>query len=105
MTVEEIDGFFCALAIEPDRTKAREWMPAIFGSWEKSPFQSNEQRIKVGELIIRMWNTIVDRLEAGYPHRLLLQPSEKPRGANMGERVYSGDASARIGMDRPPQER
>ena len=42
MTVEEIDGFFCALAIEPDRVKARRLMPLIYRSAATSPFKMHE---------------------------------------------------------------
>jgi yecA family protein len=80
MTIEEIDGFFCALAIEPDRSKARKLMPLIFGSALTPPFKTEDQRTRIGELIVRMWNTIVVRLDSGFAHRPLLLPCDNPTG-------------------------
>jgi yecA family protein len=90
MTVEEIDGFFCALAIEPDRAKARKLMPLIFGSSRMPPFKAQDQRTRVGELTVRMWNTILDRLESRVAHRPLLLPCDNPTGYLWANAFFDG---------------
>jgi uncharacterized protein len=90
MTVEEIDGFFCSLAIEPDRVKARRLMPLIYRPAATSLFKMHEAGSRVGELIVRMWNTILDRLDAGVAHRPLLLPSDKPKGQLWAKAFFEG---------------
>jgi yecA family protein len=80
MSVEQIDGYFCALAMDSNRTRARECAGAIFGSTgETSIFENDKQSAKVGGLIVRIWDMIVERLNADYAHRPLLQASDAPK--------------------------
>jgi uncharacterized protein len=61
MTLEAVDGLFCALIINPNMAKPAEWMNMIFGK-EKS-FSSDEELEKVMMLLIRYWNHASSAIE------------------------------------------
>lgn len=54
MTLEGVDGLFCALIINPVMAKPSEWMKIVFGN--KHEFKSEEELEKVMMLLIRYWN-------------------------------------------------
>jgi uncharacterized protein len=54
MTLEEIDGLFCALIINPVMAKPADWMNTIFG--KKQAFNSDEELENVMMLLVRYWN-------------------------------------------------
>ena len=76
MTMEKIDGFFCALVIGPRPVLPSEYMPVLWGGdtgTDRGPiFASLEQAEHVTNLLLRHWNTIARRLDQGYPHRPIL---------------------------------
>jgi uncharacterized protein len=91
MTVEQIDGYFCALAMDSDGHRAREAAHAILGTArEASVFESEEQARNAASLVARMWNTIVDRLNAHYAHRPILWDSEAPKAQGWARGFIAG---------------
>ena len=93
ITVEQIDGYLCALAMDPDRARARKCIDKIFGATgETSVFENVHQRHKVQGLITRMWNTIHDRLNGHYAHWPLLQTTNAPQGQLWAKGFHAGTA-------------
>lgn len=56
MTLEAVDGLFCALIINPVMAKPSEWMKTVFG--KEHEFKSEAELEKVLNLLIRHWNHI-----------------------------------------------
>jgi yecA family protein len=91
MSVEQIDGFFCALAMDTDRGRARDVAHAILGTArETSVFESEEQAHKAASLVARMWNTIVDRLDAHHVPRPILWGSKAPKAQGWASGFVAG---------------
>jgi len=78
MNLEQVDGFFCALAAGPS-VPAIEYMPVIWDTCEdpdshRGPaYDSPEQAEYVLDLMTRHWNSIAQRLEKGYQHNPVLE--------------------------------
>ncbi|MPZ38790.1 MAG: UPF0149 family protein, partial [Rhizobiales bacterium] len=73
MSLEEVDGYFCAIAICPNVVSPDEYIPNL---WNLSPetraspnYDSEAQAEYVDTLITRHMSAITQRLEAGYPHQ------------------------------------
>jgi uncharacterized protein len=73
-SIEQVDGFFCALIAGPGGASADELIPVI---WSKDgltddgtrpKYDSEEQAEYVETLLNRHWHTISLRLERDYPH-------------------------------------
>jgi uncharacterized protein len=78
-SIEEVDGFFCALLAGPEGESADEFIPII---WSKDgltddgtrpTYDSKEQAEYVESLLKRHWQTISLRLERDYPHPPVLE--------------------------------
>jgi uncharacterized protein len=54
MTMEAVDGLFCALIINPLMAKPAEWMKIVCG--KKHEFKSEAELEKVLNLLVRHWN-------------------------------------------------
>ena len=54
MTLETLDGLFCALIINPVTAKPADWMNTIFG--QKRAIASEEELERVMMILIRYWN-------------------------------------------------
>lgn len=54
MSMEAVDGLFCALIINPLMAKPAEWMKIVFG--QKHEFKSEAELEKVLGLLVRYWN-------------------------------------------------
>ncbi len=61
MTLEAVDGLFCALIINPVMAKPSEWMNIIFV--KEHVFSSEEELEKVMSLLIRYWNHLSQLIE------------------------------------------
>ena len=78
LTLEAIDGLFCALNVGPSAPPS-EYMPVIWNSEDEadpddSPsYDSPEQAEYVMRLLNRHWNSIARRLDAGSPHWPVLE--------------------------------
>ena len=78
-SIEEVDGFFCALLAGPEDASADEFIPII---WSKDGltndgtrprYDSNEQAEYVESLLKRHWQTISLQLDRDYPHPPVLE--------------------------------
>jgi len=77
--------------MDTDRNRARGAAHAILGTArEASVFESEEQAHKAASLVARMWNTIVDRLDAGCAHRPILWGSETPKAQGWARGFVAG---------------
>jgi uncharacterized protein len=65
MTIEEMDGFFCALIVGPDTVMPSEYLPVLLGDelGETQAFRSLEEAQKMLVLFTRYWNSIVAELQ------------------------------------------
>jgi len=91
MSVEQIDGYFCALAMDANRDKARESAHAILGTTQAaSVFQDEEQADRAAHLVARMWNTIVGRLDTGYAHKPILRDLDAPKAQGWARGFIAG---------------
>jgi uncharacterized protein len=61
MTLETLDGLFCALIINPVMAKPADWMNTIFG--QKRAIASEEELERVMMILIRYWNHISSLIE------------------------------------------
>jgi yecA family protein len=83
LTLESIDGLFCALNVGPSAPSS-EYMPVIWNPEDDADpndgptYDSPEQAEYVVGLLNRYWNSIARRLDAGSPHWPVLerQPDE-----------------------------
>jgi uncharacterized protein len=69
MTMEAVDGLFCALIINPVMAKPTEWMKIIFG--ETHEFKSEEELDKVLHLLVRYWNhtsLLIEKNDSYFPY-------------------------------------
>lgn len=73
LTLEELDGFFTALAIGPVMVPPSEYMKVVWGDGAPR-YDSAEQAQLVTDLLSRHWNTITVRLEAMFPLKPLISP-------------------------------
>lgn len=67
MTLEEMDGFFCALICGPERVPASEYLPHIWGDelTQGRGFKTIEEAQCIMNLLTRHWNHIAGTLSQG----------------------------------------
>jgi uncharacterized protein len=65
MTMDALDGYLHAIAIGPITLTPRQWMPGIWGEGDSMmpPVESIEKLNRILELIMRLFNSIIDGLE------------------------------------------
>lgn len=82
MSLEEIDGYFCAIAICPNSVAPDAYTPNLWNlnsETRASPnYDSEAQAEYVDTLIARHMSAITQRLEAGYPHQPMLGSRYEP---------------------------
>jgi len=61
MTLEELDGFFCALVAGPELVPPSEFLPEVFGG-DIPEFKDMEEARRITDLLMRHWNGIADTL-------------------------------------------
>lgn len=64
MTLEELDGFFCALVAGPELVPPSEFIPEVFGG-DAPPFRDMEEARKITDLLMRHWNGISNTMAKG----------------------------------------
>jgi len=74
MTIDELDGFFCALICGPELVPPSEYLPAIFRGRQDygGVFESSKQAEWFLSVTMRLWNTIAATLLAGEPYKALI---------------------------------
>jgi uncharacterized protein len=74
MSLEELDGFFCALICSPEVVPPSEYMPHIFGGElvQGGGVSTIEEAQELLDLLTRHWNTIAATLLRGEPHAVLM---------------------------------
>ena len=75
MTLEEMDGFFCALICCPDPVPLSEYLPHILGGElvQGCGFKSIAEAEYIMNLLARHWNTIAETLLRDDPHAVLIK--------------------------------
>ncbi len=77
MSIEELDGFFCALICSPELVLPSEYMPHLWGGKTAQPaFKSAEEAREITTLITRHWNTIAATLHQDEPYPAVLNEYE-----------------------------
>lgn len=89
MSLEELDGFFCALICSPEVVPPSEYMPHIFGGElvQGHGVSTIEEAQELLNLLTRHWNTIAATLLRDEPYLVLIE-----RG---GEEDLAGEEWAR----------
>jgi uncharacterized protein len=84
MSLEELDGFFCALICGPEVVPPSEYLPYIWGGElvQGRGFKTIEEVQEIMTLLTRHWNTIADTLLRGNVHVPLIFDDEN--GIAMG---------------------
>jgi uncharacterized protein len=81
LSLEGLDGYYCALVMDLDWNRAREAAGKIFRSPDGTKhFDSDEETERVRRLLSRHFRTVATRLDSHYAHVPLLQDSEAPKG-------------------------
>ena len=78
MTVEGMDGLFCALIAGPELVSPSEYMPVVFGEepWRESAFESIDEANELLALMMRHWNSIVAELQTDGVYEMLLDEAD-----------------------------
>jgi uncharacterized protein len=65
MTIEEMDGFFCALIVGPDVVLPSEYLPILLGGnpGDTNAFRTMREANRTLPLLMRYWNSIVTSLQ------------------------------------------
>jgi yecA family protein len=93
MTLEQLDGFFCALLAGPDSPEASEYMPIIWNTGDdpdldgEPHFGSAELSEYAEGLIARHWKSVALRLERGFPHEVVI---DEPYAMEIGQYWAAG---------------
>jgi uncharacterized protein len=78
MSLEEMDGFFCALICSPEVIPPSEYLPYVWGDEHggKGAFKSDEEAQEILTLFSRHWNTIAATLLRDEPYPVLMGEDE-----------------------------
>jgi uncharacterized protein len=91
MSLEGIDGYYCALMMDPDWSRVRELAARIFGSSDETLyFDNDEQEERVARLLSRHLRTIATRLDAHHVHVPLLDGAAAPKGQSWAKGFIAG---------------
>jgi uncharacterized protein len=60
LSLEQADGFLCALAVGPLPTSPSQWLPIVWGSDDGPEFESAEQARHIMALLMRHWNWVAN---------------------------------------------
>ncbi len=73
-TIDELDGFFCALICGRDLVQPSEFLPVIFGMKSESDpvFATEEEANHYLSLIFRLWNSIASTFMSGKMYKLVI---------------------------------
>jgi uncharacterized protein len=79
LTLEGLDGFFCALIAGPDLVLPSEYLPVVWGGEmaDEDAFESDEQVNELLGFLMRHWNAIVNEYETERVYVPLLDPADE----------------------------
>lgn len=79
LTLEGLDGLFCALITGPDLVLPSEYLPVVWGGEmaDEDAFESEEQANDLVGLLMRHWNAIVDEYEIHRVYVPLFDPPDE----------------------------
>src|SRR5262249_3618923 len=84
LSLEEVDGFFCALVVGPEPVMPSEYMPYVWGGDEPAEgpvYDSEAQQHFVLDLFSRYWNAIARRIADDVGHEpFLFAAADRDRG-------------------------
>lgn len=100
MSLEEMDGFFCALICSPDLVPPSEYLPLVWGG--EPPFNDIEEAREIFTLVTRHWNTIAATLLRGNAYPVLVGDYED--GTTTGQEWALGFLQG-ISLRKSPWER
>ena len=94
MTVEELDGFFCALVCGPSSEPMRTYFEDVLGEEldEDSDRYSIVDPAELSTLLLRLWNEIAAAMMAGEPYLPVFATDDhgNPDGANWAKGFVHG---------------
>jgi len=97
LTLEGVDGLFCALIASPRTVMPNEYLPAIFGPKESAFTDLNDANKTIG-LLMRYWNVIIADMERESIHLPFV--FEDPEGGLPGREWAQGFlAGTRLARD------
>jgi len=99
MSLEEVDGFFCALIAGPAIVPPEEYLPEVFGedlSEVASSSSSLEEFNEILALLLRHWNSIVSEFAQGRFHHVFMFAEREPEGSEWARGFMAG-----VEMRRP----
>ena len=65
MGLSQMDGFITAIVCEPEMAPPSQWLPIVWGGEDEPEFDSEEQGLRIMELLFRLMNGISVSLAAG----------------------------------------
>jgi uncharacterized protein len=71
MSLEELDGFFCALICSPEVVPPSEYLPIVFGG--EIVQERGGRTLELLNLLTRHWNTIATTLLRDEPYEILIE--------------------------------
>ncbi len=95
-SMEQIDGFFCAVLAGPEGVSPDDAMPAIWSEERRikearPDYDSEQQAEHVANLLTRHWQTISLRLDRSYPHTPVMPWRwDAPRGSDWARGFIRG---------------
>lgn len=92
MSMEEVDGFFCALIAGPQFVAPSEFLPEVFGTDvdEVASSSSLEELNAILGLLLKHWNSIIDSLLADQLHPIFLSAKKEGRGNEWARGFLAG---------------
>lgn len=77
MSVDKLQGFFCAVASAPDTILPGRWVPEALGSEPRG--QATEQDREFMALMMRFYNSVASTLDENRPPEFILKPGADPQ--------------------------
>ena len=106
LSLEGLDGLFCALIIGPDEVSPAEWLPALWGDAEFQGWKELEDGEKCMALMLRHWRSIAtdfqsynEEEEEGYWPLVYLPEDEVPDSATDTDYAHEWALGFREGME------
>src|ERR1700676_4330240 len=78
MSLEELDGFFCALICCPEVVPPSEYLPIVFGGElvQGRGVSTHEEAQELLNLLTRHWNAIAATLLQDEPYQILIEQGD-----------------------------